>query len=1043
MRDANIPVKQIRTELEGLIAAGDDGVQKLRALAGGARDAAKDAATLDKALKDNAESAERLAATTKQQLNNALQSLGELILPKVISGLKEANGLLQALANADYEKVGTELGKLLSSIPGVPGDATDFGRVIGGKTSPLAGVFNFAYPAAAQSTARGQPIAALLTGGASGGGAAGSAGSDGVAHRVQEIVRATKDLQSVAAPQIEAFIKELRKLDTPGLIGSNTPLSIEITKLIGSLQNELPNAAKRSSAAAKKATADLAAFVAQAASITAHAAGDQLKEIDAQLLKLTADATKAKALGTPEFASARSALEQQKTDLESARRVAEEEEQRANRIRQQAEDDRVFAEGALAITESRISDVLASAEAVHLGLVGLTDDQVQALIEEEDELTRVLKLEGLNNDERERAARLLVKIRGLLQGTVGENGDPTPKPAKAKDWADEIARGARALLDAATAAGIIDQNLASALAAAINIADAISRIRTKQGSQAANAIGAGAGILSVSSASASTNTGTSVLVGAGEGAAAGAALGPVGAVIGAAVGAIGGLIGAHKKAKEAAEALAHAQEELADQQRNKQGTLLGDIGAENNDLNLRELYAKGLDEEAEALKRAKAEQEEYYKAVNEGFPPEQLARIKQVQEEEDAHTAALKAEAAAQKAAADAAAQAASALDLLNSSLSDIALLGDIAGKSTEDVFKSIDSAKRAFPQFADQLAGIFKNVEYKTNAKGETEFTDAGRETLKANIRNVVAQILGPSGAITDASRPIVQFLDTLLHNVDALAPEVAKGTTGITDLTGSLGGLGDAAETLAQKISGVVSRVQSDGELIGLTPEQIAEKTAKLFNENPDISGLFGKTDVGNQANIEAQKKHAIDILTASPDSPAADAAREFLKFVKSLPGVVVRGEFEPGPTKEGGRLGTEAQSLTQAEGISIVDIERSIYAEARDQTAVLRRIEQLLGSAVPRPISALLPPTAAAIFGSGGSSSAVSLAFHFDVGGVTIGGNAGSADALGLASNVELALAEAVRSTRSPLRRALDEVLGSDFQLAMRVRGGRTVS
>jgi hypothetical protein len=95
------------------------------------------------------------------------------------------------------------------------------------------------------------------------------------------------------------------------------------------------------------------------------------------------------------------------------------------------------------------------------------------------------------------------------------------------------------------------------------------------------------------------------------------------------------------------------------------------------------------------------------------------------------------------------------------------------------------------------------------------------------------------------------------------------------------------------------------------------------------------------------------------------------------------------------------------------------------------------------VPRPISALLPPTAAAIFGSGGSSSAVSLAFHFDVGGVTIGGNAGSADALGLASNVELALAEAVRSTRSPLRRALDEVLGSDFQLAMRVRGGRTVS
>jgi hypothetical protein len=862
MRDANIPVKQIRTELEALIAAGDNGVQKLHALAGGARDAAKDHATLDKALKDNAESAERLAASVREQLNNSLQTLGTSILPHAIDGLKDINAVLAAIEGRDFSKAGASLAEAIAKLPTLSLATLPLRMAIraGGAA---ASAFDFAYPSAAQSAAGGQPISALLAGETSGGGAAGGGSSDAVAHHVQEIVRATKDLQRLAAPQIEAFIAELHKLDTPDLIKSNTPLSIEITKLVTALQNELPNAAERSSAAAKKATGDLAAFVAQAASITAHAAGDQLKEIDAQLLKLTNDATKAKALGTPEFASARSALEQQKTDLESARRVAEEEEQRANRIRQQAEDDRVFTEGALAITESRISDVLASAEAVHLGLVGLTDDQVQALIEEEDELTRVLKLEGLNNDERERATKLLVKIRGLLQGTVGENGDPTPKPAKAKDWADQLVRGARALLESAQAAGLLDQRMAAVVNSAVTFADSLSqaiaskganvgaditaiaslinvtkglfgksdadrqRVRVEEeNTRAVQALTQRVGDLSTLSVSGKTFGLAERVVGSivsqTSSAKGSAKIKNVGDVLTAtglsaddltsiarALGiTIDGTVDSYRKldeAMKAADAKAFADSWAGALQEfdtlvqvdgvndplsklklytqtalQKSGSTLIDNFLESADFDTSEGRAKLRDAGRKIIQQLIDGTIDYkdFGNLNESEVLQFFETL--IGDIDDVGQAA--------STTAVSATQAASALDLLNSSLSDIALVGDLVGHSADEMYQALTAATKAFPEFADQIASLAKGVDFNT-AEGQAQF--------RANIKDLVQGIIAKYG-ITELTRPFLQFLDNLLHTLPPLSDAMMTATTSTDGLTQSVNEYAAAAETL-----------------------------------------------------------------------------------------------------------------------------------------------------------------------------------------------------------------------------------------------------
>ena len=68
-------------------------------------------------------------------------------------------------------------------------------------------------------------------------------------------------------------------------------------------------------------------------------------------------------------------------------------------------------------------------------------------------------------------------------------------------------------------------------------------------------VGIAAGTNGFNLGASSGNTAVGVLGGAGEGALAGSALGPVGAVIGGLAGAVGGLFGAASAHKEAAAAL--------------------------------------------------------------------------------------------------------------------------------------------------------------------------------------------------------------------------------------------------------------------------------------------------------------------------------------------------------------------------------------------------------------------------------------------------------------------------------------------------------
>jgi hypothetical protein len=149
--------------------------------------------------------------------------------------------------------------------------------------------------------------------------------------------------------------------------------------------------------------------------------------------------------------------------------------------------------------------------------------------------------------------------------------------------------------------------------------------------------------------------------GLAAGAAAGALFGsavPVvgtalGAVVGGAVGAIGGLIGAHNKAKQAAEAMAKAQEEYV---KTVEYNRLSSTGNLTNELNDRELRAQGRDAEADAIQRRAAEDAEYYHYLDAGVSPELLERLRTIQRLEDERAASLAAQAQAlreQEAAAE------------------------------------------------------------------------------------------------------------------------------------------------------------------------------------------------------------------------------------------------------------------------------------------------------------------------------------------------------------------------------------------------------
>lgn len=311
---------------------------------------------------------------------------------------------------------------------------------------------------------------------------------------VNRIKRELKALRDQVRPLREEFVDITRRIQEPGPSPARSRDPVVATATA-------PGALAKG---AEKATSELASFLRETAQLTAKAAGDMLADLDRQLADLEAKAKKLRAEHAPEVLAARAALEEQRRHAETAQRIAEEERDRAARASQTRELDSSFTDARLGRITEQFTQARDAVEALHLGLRGLADDPQlgEKLLAWSEQLQAIVANEALANEQRQRAQALLGEVDAAYDRAFGGRGAPKVKETadQAKHVADDLARGARALLDAASAAGLLDANLSSALQSAVNLADNIARIVKSKGADLGADLGAVASVLALGKA---------------------------------------------------------------------------------------------------------------------------------------------------------------------------------------------------------------------------------------------------------------------------------------------------------------------------------------------------------------------------------------------------------------------------------------------------------------------------------------------------------------------------------------------------------------
>jgi uncharacterized membrane-anchored protein YhcB (DUF1043 family) len=242
-------------------------------------------------------------------------------------------------------------------------------------------------------------------------------------------------------------------------------------------------------------TAQGGAGVEAAAKKAAEAAADFGREVQRQLANLSAtlvdnmeqdlrqldqrfSAARAK-LTAGQIADYQRLREALRAKIEETRR--EEAANRAAEASERALADGIERAGRVANEATRqigdaVNDIAARGVTV-AGVLRVPPEDLSALVQMARTLELIARNEALGNDERQAASTLLEKVKSLLdqiEGSakkgVGAAADTTQKLG---DALSGMAQGARALLDAASAADLLDAKLTNALNSSINLAESL------------------------------------------------------------------------------------------------------------------------------------------------------------------------------------------------------------------------------------------------------------------------------------------------------------------------------------------------------------------------------------------------------------------------------------------------------------------------------------------------------------------------------------------------------------------------------------------
>jgi chemotaxis protein histidine kinase CheA len=505
--------------------------------------------------------------------------------------------------------------------------------------------------------------------------------------------------------------------------------------------------------------------------------------------------------------------------------------------------------------------------------------------------------------------------------------------------------------------------------------------------------------------------------GAGTGALIGTAIAPgigtaIGAVAGSLVGAIGGLIGAHKRAKDAADKMAAAQESLAEQQRNAEANRLGLIGSTNNDLTLRHIAATQGDDAAAAARRQAEQAEEIARLTNGGADQSTIDFARQVQQEENAR-------AEKERQATEAQRQAQAEALAGQQEAAEQARL-----KALADEAQALKDAAQAE---ADRIAQVNRSAAEDQElrrliATGQTDAAEAYRRTLEEQhkIDELVAE---GADAATIANERYVDGLEDIAA-ATAKATQAAKEAAAAQDQlrNSQLGAFGQRNQFLGEN-----------------SPLDFSQTVALGQQSNPLIAQFLDGVDIGNPDSviqaltggfrgIDAGKLHEM-----TPDEIASfTAALGIAGTIKNA-----RPAIDLGPgidTTASQPVSTVLGGVTEGTAVRVDDILRSSFAVQVDQLDALRGI---LGALTP-----VAPPNLPTLAGGGAGGSTFSPTINVAI--ERLGGDGGAvgADPRALARAIEGELAALLANPNDVLRVALIQTLGGAVDLRALASGDTTV-
>jgi hypothetical protein len=374
---------------------------------------------------------------------------------------------------------------------------------------------------------------------------------------------------------------------------------------------------------------------------------------------------------------------------------------------------------------------------------------------------------------------------------------------------------------------------------------------------------------------------------------------------------------------------------------------------------------------------------------------------------------------------APAADAAASALDRLNGSLSDIALIGDVVGKSVDGVFQAIDDAAAAFPRFGDGIRQLIAGLDLST--------TD-GQSQFRARVKGFASQLA--EGGLTDDERGILQFLQGLVGSLPPLTDAATQAAAGVDTLAGSVGGLADTVRDVAGELRNAFADIDTNGAFWASSP---GRPTRRSWPVSTEVPGPLHR-QATDRPSLEKGIGNAQTVLENAPfgaNDPEKDAARLIIPVLRRMLGVGLANlgpsSLVPAGTEQ---LTSSVKTIRDETGATVAGLLQSEFVLQQDHLPRISAGVEALVAASRTAIGADVPPQIPG-FGLGGGGGvidqSVTVTFEITISGLTVPDGA-DPDAVGRGIG---------RGVRSELTGAhVAQLLGTELMHRNLARGGIAV-